>query len=513
MKPALVAMVGMLVAGCGTEVRYLPGTRCEIVLRIYTPPYQDAFDGVSTLRMTLSIPGRDDISIHLDARTSELSLAGPPAEEVVLRLEGLSLDGQEIIASGQSPPFDLREDQPARVDLLFARRGEFARLLGDLGHSRFGHTASALPDGRVLVFGGGASGTPEQPAGLVPPETYAVASQTSCLSGDTPCPAFEGGDLRTGHAASIGPQDTVFIFGGEDQDGKLEESILLFDPATGLRAFINYDAKQVAPRAHHAATGCMLDDGGGGLRQVVLFSGGEVDNAGQRVPTANCLLFDVAAGSFARTDLSMVHARRRHTATAFGPDRKHVLIAGGEAGAGLVDAGELFDGVGIEVVAPSGEHARNGLLAPRVRHNAVAMPGGVMIAGGDNQLASMDEPEMFLLDGAQGTGFFALDVEVVPADHPTRRGAVATWLDGGEMLIAGGEQLDGFERELLATAESLQVEGGTRRASYYPLGPLGQRLSFPTVTRLPGGALLITGGLIPGSEGPVASGQVWYYNP
>lgn len=515
MRTVLPAVALVVLTGCGTEVEHLPGTDCQLVLRIHTPPYQDAFDGVSTLRITLSSPGGEERAVHLDRSTSELSLTGPPAEDVVLRLEGLSLDGQEVIASGQSPPFDLVDGQIAEVDLLFARRGEFTRLMGELGHPRFGHTATALPDGRVLVFGGAQAGTPEEPAGLVPPETYAVASQESCVFADTVCPAFSGQDLRTGHSASTGPQGTVFLFGGEDDTGALVASILLFDPATGFREFINYDAKQVAPRAHHAATGFMLDDGSGNLRRAVLISGGEVDNQDQRRPTGNALLFDVAAGSFARTDLSLVQPRRRHTATAFGPDESLVLIAGGEAGAGLVDAGELFDGSAFRAIEPAGSEARNGLLNPRVRHNAVAMPDGVMIVGGDNQLASMVAPEMFLLGGALGTGFFAVQVEAHPEDHPTRRGAAAVWLGGGSLLFAAGEELDGFDRTLLDTSEVLQLEQGTRRASFYPEGPLGQKLSFPTVTELPGGALLITGGLVP-AQAPgetTASGQVWYYNP
>jgi hypothetical protein len=70
-----------------------------------------------------------------------------------------------------------------------------------------------------------------------------------------------------------------------------------------------------------------------------------------------------------------------------------------------------------------------------------------------------------------------------------------------------------FDRDLLNTAEVLQVQPGTLDAAFSGVASIGQKLSFPVVTTLPGGALLISGGMKPGTDGPVPSAEVWYYNP
>jgi hypothetical protein len=501
--------------GCGTKVERLPGATSEMVLRIHTPPYQDAFDGVASFRVRLLMPNDGDLSTQIDVRTSEFSLAGPPAENVILVLEGLGLDGQTVISSGRSAPFDLDPEISAVVDLLFARKGEFARLLGDLGHPRFGHTASPLADGRILVFGGAMSGNREDPEAFAPPEVYDLRTQSSCVFSGVPCPTYPGADRRFGHSATSTPQGKVFVFGGEDETGALVQPILLFDPAMdGLREFVNYDPAQILPRRDHAATAFRFADGSDqGLRDSVMVTGGEIDSGDQRVPTPNVLLFDTQAETFTHTDKTLVHPRQNHTATTVGPEQDLVLVAGGEAGVGLVDAGELFDGTSFRVVEPSGVYARNGLLSPRVNHAAVSMPGGVMILGGDNKVASMDAPEMFLLQGELGSGFFALNITATHAGHEQRRGAVSAWLPTGEVLLAGGERLDGFDRDLLDTAEVLQAEESSLDASFYGVAPIGRYLAFSAMAVLDGGPVMFLGGITRGVDGPEPSGEVFLYNP
>jgi hypothetical protein len=515
MKPGAAAVLALLLLGCGTEVERTAGLECTLHLRIHTPPYQDAFDGVSTLRMTLEMPEGRDLITNVDVSATELFLDGTAAPGVILVLDGVGVDGQTVISSGQSTPFDLNPTKPAEVDLLFARKGEFARLLGDLGHARFGHTASALPDGRVLVFGGASQGDLDAPSGFAPPEIYDLKSQKSCVFGEELCPLFPGADRRMGHTATQTSGGEVFVFGGEDEEARLVGQVLLFDPATDeFREVTNFDPQQVTPRAYHAAVGFRFDDGTGqGFRESVLVAGGEVDGGASRTPTENGLLFDVQARTFTRTNLSLIHPRRRHTLTVFGADSSQILAVGGEGEAGLVDAAEISDGKSFWVVEPAGAEARNGLLHPRVRHAAVSIPGGVMVLGGDDLLASIDEPEMFLAGSSMGVGLFALHVQAVHQEHSTRRGLVAAQLPSGTVLYAGGERLTGFDRELLDTAEVLQVEEGTRNAAFSGVASLGQKLSFCTVTPLPGGALLIAGGMKTGTDGPVPSAEVWYYTP
>ena len=428
-------------------------------------------------------------------------------------LEGVGVDGQTVISSGRSIPFDLSPTEPAEVNLLFARKGEFARLLGDLGHARFGHTAAALPDGRVLIFGGASEGDLDAPAAFPPPEVFNLISQKSCVFEEELCPLHPGADRRFGHSATATADGEVLIFGGEDDGLELVEQVLLFDPETGeFGELTNFDPQKVAPRAYHAAVGFQFDDGTGqGFREAILLAGGEVDGGARRVLTANGLLYDVKAKTFTRTDLNLSHPRRRHTLTTFGEDNSRVLAVGGEGG-GLVNAGELSDGESFWVVQPAAG-GRDGLLTPRINHSAVPVPGGVLVLGGDDMLDSIDEPEIFLAGSPMGAGFFTMQIQAVHQEHSARRGLVAAQLPSGVILYAGGESLSAFDRELLGTAEALQAEEGTLNAAFSQAAPIGQKLSFPAVTTLPGGALLITGGLRPDAGGPVPSAGVWYYNP
>jgi hypothetical protein len=515
MKPAIGALLVMLVMGCGTDTEHVSGLECTLNLRIHTPPYQDAFDGVSTLRMTLELADGRELITNVDISATELFLEGSPAQGVVMVLEGVGVDGQTVISSGRSIPFDLSPTEPAEVNLLFARKGEFARLLGDLGHARFGHTASVLPDGRVLIFGGAAQGDLDAPAAFPPPEIFSLVSQKSCVFEEELCPLYPGADRRFGHSATAMADGEVLIFGGEDESLELVEAVLQFDSGTDeFSELTNFNPQQVVPRAYHAAVRFQFDDGTGhGFREAVLLAGGEVDGGARRMLTANGLLFDVQAKTFTRTDLALNHPRRKHTLTAFGADNSRVLAAGGEGASGLVNAGELSDGESFWVVQPAGSDARDGLLNPRVNHSAVAVSGGVLILGGDDLLASIDEPEIFLVGSPMGAGFFTMQVQAVHQEHSARRGLVAAQLPSGVILYAGGESLSAFDRELLGTAETLQTEEGTLDAAFSAAAPIGQKLSFPAVTALPGGALLITGGLRPDAGGLVPSAGVWYYNP
>jgi hypothetical protein len=500
--------------GCGSEVERIPGQESTLRLNIHTPPYQDAFDGVSTLRMTLSMPDGGDEIVNIDVGATEFFLDGSPAQGVVMQLEGVGVDGQTVISSGRSGPFDLSPTEPAEVNLLFARKGEFARLIGDMGHARFGHTASALPDGRVLIFGGASVGDLDAPESFPPPEIYSLLSQKSCVFEEELCPLFPGGDRRIGHSATATSDGAVLVFGGEDEGFELVGQVLRFDSASNqFSQLTNFDPQQVAPRAYHAAVGFQFDDmTGGGFREAVLIAGGEVDGASKRVLTANGLVFDAQAQTFTRTDLNMVHPRRRHTLTTFREDHSRVLAAGGEGGGGLVNPGEISDGERFWVVEPGGG-GRDGLFTPRVNHSAVPVPEGVLVLGGDNLLDSVDEPEIFLAGAAMGAGFFTLQLQAVHQEHSARRGLIAAQLPSGVILYAGGERLSAFDRELLDSAEVLQTQEDSLDAAFSQAAPIGQKLSFPAVTALPGGALLITGGMRPDPGGPVPSAGVWYYNP
>jgi len=504
----------LTLAGC-SGTKHLPGKQCEILLRLFTPPEQDAFEGVSALRVSLAMRDGETLVANVDVAEEEIVLTGSPTEGAVLLLEGLGVDGKQVVSSGGSAPFSLSPDTITEVGILFARRGEFARLEGELGVCRFGHRAAALPDGRVLLFGGATSGDVETPQKFAPPEIYDPISQKSCLFEETLCPDFPGADRRMGHTATAAPESKVLVFGGVDEQGEFVEETLLYDFDTGsFRELTNYDPDQVRPRTAHAAEWFRSDDAsGGGYRDVILLAGGEASGLGGQVLTSNGLIFDVFAETFTQTNLSMVQARRDFSLTSFGPEKNLVLAVGGQGSSGLVSAGEIFDGSVFKTVEPVGEQARNGLLSPRIQHSALWIEAGILIVGGYDGLQSIDAPELFMAGDDSGTGFFSLDITDTPADHSTRRGAVAWQSPDGSVIISGGEAYDGFEGTLLSSSESIRLDSQTLQASFSAGQPLGRRLAFPSVSGLVTGGVLIAGGLTEGQDGPQPSAEVWYYNP
>ncbi|HUU03818.1 MAG TPA: kelch repeat-containing protein [Myxococcota bacterium] len=510
-SPLLAGLIMLAACGCG-EVKHVPGKQCAIDLRIHTPPDQDTWEGVASLRVTIEIPGTESLVSIVDVSSAELVLGGSPASSVVLTIEGLGLDGQTVISSGRSPPFELSEGDPAELEVLFARKGEFTKL-GDLGHARFAHAAAALPDGRVLFFGGASEGERGSPKNFRPPEIYDPALQTSCAADDAGCPDFPEADRRVGHTLTATPQGRVLVFGGENEQGSLVEPILLFDPATStFRELGNYDPADVESRTKHAAVLFSLRDGAEG-RDTILVAGGEIGPNGQRSLTASALLFDVLAETFTRTDLSLVHPRHDFSLTSFGPGRHDVLAAGGLSANGLLDSCELFDGTVFSNITPSGEHARGGLLTPRIDHVAIGTDDGVLIIGGDNSFQSIDAPEIYLADAEAGSGFFVLDTGEEPAGHEARRGLVAARLPNADILYAAGEAYDGFEDTLLSSAELAHIDQEALSASFSATNALGRQIAFASVSLLTTGGLLIAGGFVNSADGPCASAEVWYYNP
>src|SRR5436190_23129001 len=108
--------------------------------------------------------------------------------------------------------------------------------------ARAGHTATLLPDGRVLIAGGDDSGVPTDTLEVFDPTAGVFSPANATLS--TP---------RTGHATasiSAGQNTEVLIAGGFNGTHALA-SVDVFDPAT---ASISIGPSMSAARAGHSAT-------------------------------------------------------------------------------------------------------------------------------------------------------------------------------------------------------------------------------------------------------------------
>jgi N-acetylneuraminic acid mutarotase len=328
-----------------------------------------------------------------------------------------------------------------------------------MNEGRIVHTATLLPDGRVLVVGGfGAGGF--GPAASTPAELFNPA--TGQWTPTAPLPLNEG---RAHHSATLLPNGQVLVVGGEvgfSGNATLRSSAFIFDPATG-----NWTptGNLNAARSRHTAT--LLPNG------KVLVTGGSGDPTGAAI--ASVEIFDPATGTWKLTN-SMSDARILHTATLLPNGR--LLVTGGLIGIGATDpmiAGtEIFDPA-TETWTPIGD-----LKDARANHTATLLAGGqVLVAGGrPAPTSTIPDPEIGsaeLLDPAIGNWTATGDLTSRREDH------TATLLADGRVLVAGGA---GRSAELYDPATG----------NWTATGDLTSRREDHTATLLADGRVLVAGG-------------------
>jgi len=318
------------------------------------------------------------------------------------------------------------------VELYDPGTEAFTEILGDDGLGIYGHTATLLSNGTVMLAGGfinsvwdyGTS-TSDNGAGL-------YDSATGVWSGTGNMTANRGG-----HTATLLANGKVLITGGSDQDptGTGLASAELYDPVTGT---FTQTGSMAVGRFLHTAT--LLQNG------KVLIAGGITTSASEPVATAE--LYDPATGTFTMTG-AMAVAREQHTATLL-PDGR-VLIVGGTtsppaplASAWLATGTVDLQGTATaEIYDPStGSFSSTGsMAAARTFHTATLLPNGTVLIGGggnENSTAEIYDPT---------TGSFSITVGMMIG----RSGHTATLLPNGSVLVAGGGIFNG-----LASAELYQ---------------------------------------------------------
>lgn len=337
---------------------------------------------------------------------------------------------------------------------------------------RSGATATLLPDGDVLVAGGGTAAA----------ELYHPKSGTWSATGSM-------STSRTDATATLLPDGDVLVAGGCCQPGNPYENLAtaeLYDPTTGtwsLTGSLN------VPRA--GATATLLQNG------QVLVAGGACNGTNYGCDAGSYLvnlrsaeLYNPSTGTWAMTG-SMRFGRELQTATLL--PSGEVLVAGGfnncddDFCTDLANA-ELYDPV-------TGTWLRTGSMSgPREQQTATLLPDGdILVAGGLNQGGFSGFTHTYA-SAELYNPVFGRWTTTGTMDSP-RAGQTATLLDGGWVLVAGGGS---------DTSEVYQPALG----QWVSTGDLSTVRTDATATALPDGNVLVAGGTGPDQE-PLSTAEVF----
>ena len=325
----------------------------------------------------------------------------------------------------------------------------------DLRAPRAVHTATVLPDGRVLVAGGCVDPGCESPTATT--ELYDPVKRRSVVGPRLSRPLV-------GHAAIALRDGSVLVLGG--WSGRVPTASA--ERLVGGRFVAT--GSMLSPRGGFTAT--RLRDG-----RVLVVGGSSGSEA-----LASAELYDPESGSFVATG-SLARSREAHSATLLRDGR--VLVVGGSDGADVLRTAEIYD-------PTTGRFSPTGpLSAPRHKHAAVVLRDGrVLVVGGS--------------DARDFRGRYRSTEVWSPTTRRFRPGPAlreprfkipdaVVRLGSGDVLVAGGGE----------TVERLRPGG-----RFVEDGELGAALMFATATVLPGGSVLVAGGY---DESITPTAGTWLY--
>ncbi len=300
--------------------------------------------------------------------------------------------GEMIVGTGRNIGSGLSFQILASAELYDPSTGVFAPT-GDMTTSRIGHSATLLPDGKVLIAGG--AGTSAE---LYDPATGAFSATGNMTTGR--------GNATTTLLAN---GKVLLAGGGYNAAGVPNASAELYDPSTG--AFTATGDMT----ADWADTATLLPNG------MVLITRG----APEEIPLFLAEVYDPSTGLFSPTGKTLT-TDSGPTATLLTSGK--VLVAGGAIGDGdgISSSAELYDPV-------TGTFAFTAnLTAGRDQSTATLVPDGtVLMAGGHNLISLATTAEIY--DPVNGIFTVTGSMAGIRELH------TATLLQDGRVLIAGGD--------------------------------------------------------------------------
>jgi WD40 repeat protein len=204
-------------------------------------------------------------------------------------------NGKVLIAGGM-----LANETPVADADIYDPVADTCTSTGTMNNARYRHTATLLPNGMVLVVGGW-SNAPLGSVELFNPDSGAWTRAAS------------PGQARVNHTATLLPNGNVLIAGGASRTASLS-SVQLYDPTLDTWTTAGF---LTTARSYHTAT--LLPDG------TVLVAGGYFSTGGCVYPVA-AELWQTASGAWAPAG-NMARGREWHTAVLLADGK--VLLAGG----------------------------------------------------------------------------------------------------------------------------------------------------------------------------------------
>jgi hypothetical protein len=404
--------------------------------------------------------------------------------------------GREVLIIGG---LNLEGGVEASTELYDTRTGLFTPA-GLMGSPRYGHTATLLKDGTVLVTGG----LDENGTLLNSAEIYNPKSGFSATGPMNRARAF--------HTAILLSTGQVLITGGsatQEQNPNYDRTAEIYTPGTGTSepgtfALLSLPPGQgVTADPHVFLTATLLRSG------KVLIDGGTTCCASPRLAeppapdSTQAQVFDPKDETFEPPIAPIVAYRAFHTSTLLQDGR--VLVVGGEdLESGILSSAESYAG---KTHAFSFTGAMN---SARASHTATLIicivsgcpDGQVLIAGGigvsSGAEVELNSAELYNPKTSGGT------FTETGALTTARDSATATALSDGRILIAGGEGLDSSGNlAVLGSAEIYDpgaqtfscVGGAASGSSPACNSSMTTPRLLHSATLLPDGAVLLAGGI------------------
>ncbi|MEA3188333.1 MAG: hypothetical protein QOD99_2163 [Chthoniobacter sp.] len=330
-------------------------------------------------------------------------------------------DGRVLVVGG----LDKREGYDAdrfytnaTAELYDPKSGTWA-VTGSLHDARFQHTATLLPNGKVLVAGGNTVFN----VAIASAELYDPATGVWTPTGSLEIPRFQ-------HTAHLLANGKVLVISGNNQNYTSFYNPELYDPATGT--WSNTGNINNA-RSRHTST--LLPDG------RILIAGGSAlfSNWSPSVE-----IYDPVSET--STDVGDLNTGRdQHTATLL-PNGKVLIVAGRDWNNGAFGGAELCD-------PATGTCTNTGSLVPRYQHKATLLPDGKVLVTGGLDITFNSTASAQLYDPATGTWRDAHRMNTARMYH------TSTLLLNGKVLVAGGAEKDTLFPS--ATAELYDPVNGT----------------------------------------------------